>query len=176
MTFSGVTQCNKCSMLEREHVIGFGFQHPVAQILFLSSYLKTGYPNLVFTVLSCSGITLVQFDLWDRPRKVHIGELLEGMHLRRDEARPQHMMRENWKPRQNPERDSLWHHRLAGRVLLFLCRSCPSGCVVQMIAMAGGGARTCAKERGVARLSPAARRRMDRRRCIALRSKVMRRW
>jgi len=33
--------------------------------------------------------------------------------------RPTHMLRENWKHLQNPKRDSLWHHHLAGRVLLF---------------------------------------------------------
>ena len=31
---------------------------------------------------------------------------MEGMHLRRDAARPTHMLRGNWKPRQNPKRNS----------------------------------------------------------------------
>ena len=84
--------------------------------------------------------------------------------------RPTHMSRENWKPLQNPTRDSLWHHHLAGRVLLFLSRSYPSGSVIQRVAGAGGGARTCAEERGGACLSAAARRSMDARRCIFARA------
>ena len=101
---------------------------------------------------------------------------MEGTHLRRDAARPTHMLRENSKPLQNPKRNSLWHHHLAGRVLSFLSRSCPCGSVVQRIAGVGGGARTCAGERRGACLSAAARRSMERRCCITLRSEVMRRW
>jgi hypothetical protein len=78
---------------------------------------------------------------------------MEGTHLRRDAARPTHILRGNWNPLENPKRDSLWHHDLAGRVLLFLCRSRPSGPVVQRIVGAGGGVRACADERGVACLS-----------------------
>ena len=50
---------------------------------------------------------------------------------------PAHKLRESWKPLQIPARDFLWHHRLAGHVFLFLCRSCPSGSVIQR--NAGGG-------------------------------------
>ena len=63
--------------------------------------------------------------------------------------RPIHMLWENWKPLQNPERDSLWNHHLAGRVLLLLLsRSCPSGSVMHRVVGAGGAARSCADERG----------------------------
>jgi hypothetical protein len=36
---------------ESEHVIGFGFEHPVAQPFFSSSALKTGCPYLLSAVL-----------------------------------------------------------------------------------------------------------------------------
>jgi len=97
---------------------------------------------------------------------------VERTYLRRDAARPTHMSRENWRPLQDPKRDSLWHHHLAGRVFLFsfrfLYRSCPSGSVRQRITGAGGSARTCVEERGGACLSAAARRSLARRRCIAV--------
>ena len=87
-----------------------------------------------------------------------------GMHLRRDAALPTHMSRGNWRPLQNPKRDSLWHHHLAGRVFLFSFTQLPlEECGTER------GARTCANEGGGACLSAATRRRMERRRCITLR-------
>jgi len=68
--------------------------------------------------------------------------------------RPTHMLRENRKPLQNPNRDSLWHHHLAGRVLLFSFPQLPLWeCVIQRVAGSErgrthlrGGERGCLPE------------------------------
>jgi len=132
----------------------FRFLHPVAQTLFHIPLTDKICPCLLSAV-QWSGKTVVQFELWNRPRTAHFGGRAEGMHLRRD------------------TRNSWFQLYLAGRVLLFSCpRPCTSGGVVEG-GRWGAMGRT---ERVAACLSAAARRRLERRRCISLRKEVMRLW
>ena len=69
---------------EDEHVIGFGFQTPIAQTFFLVLLTEKSCPYLLSTVLPRTGNTMVEIDFWNQPHQVHIGGLLEGTHLRID--------------------------------------------------------------------------------------------
>ena len=73
--------------LADEDVMGSGFQHPIAHTLF--PILLTQNRLVIFSlrrVAMTGQNTLVKFDLWNRPGKVHIGGLVAGTHLRRDAA------------------------------------------------------------------------------------------
>ena len=86
-TFSGVNRRNKClRFLQSPHGIDFGFQNPIAQPFSLSSSLKNRLSILALRRVAMIGQHLIQFELRNRPREVHIVGMLEGTHLRRDAA------------------------------------------------------------------------------------------
>ena len=96
---------------------------------------------------------MVEIDLWNRPRRVNIGGLLQGTHLRRDAAHTH-------AGKQIRYIFSTRNVTLCGPIISldesfrFLFRSCPSGSVIHKVAGSGrgrthfrGGERGCLPER-----------------------------